>query len=101
MKEIKVEKDVVLSDCNYYLKMMWNEIYNMMCSIDIFRSRESYNRAKELIEVKYLLGKYTTELEEYIIDFKNDKNIDIDSYIKVYNDACNTVIRKFVNKERI
>ena len=100
MKEIKVEKDVVLSDSKYYLKMMWNGIYNMLCSIDNLRSRETYNRAKELINAKFLLGRYTTELEKYIIDFKNDKNIDIDSYIKAYNDACNTVIRKFINNER-
>lgn len=100
MKEIKVEKDVILSDCYYYLKEMWNEINAMLGSIDILRSRETYNRAKELINAKFLLGRYTTELEYDIIDFKNGKIKDIDSYIKGYNDACNTVIRKFINNER-
>lgn len=100
MKEIKVEKDVVLSDSNYYLKMMWNGIYNMLGSIDNLRSLETYNRAKELIEAKFILGIYTTELENCIIDFKNGRNIDIDSYIKYYNNACNIVIRELVNKER-
>lgn len=98
MKEIKVEKDVVLSDSKYYLKVMWNEIYNMLGSLDIFSGRKNYNRAKELIDAKFLLVVYTTELENYINDFKNDRNIDIDSIIKAYNDACNTIIRKFINK---
>ena len=97
MKEIKVEKDVVLSDCNYYLKIMWNELYNMLGTFDNLRSRETYNRAKELIYAKFLLGSYTTKLEKYIIDFKENRehNIDIDSVINAYNDACNTVIIVF------
>ena len=100
MKEIKVEKDVVLNDCHYYLKMILNGIYNMLGGFDNLRSRETYNRAKELNDAKFLLVRYTTELEKYIIDFKNDRkhNIDIDSVINDYNCACNNIIRELINK---
>ena len=100
MKEIKVEKDVVLSDCYYYLKEMWDEIKVMLVSLDVSGKLKFFDRVHELIDAGYLLSRYTHQLELDIIDFKNDKNIDIDSNIKDYNDACNTVIREFINKER-
>ena len=100
MKEIKVEKDVVLSDCYYYLKEMWDEIKVMLASLDVNSERKFFDRVHELIDADYLLSRYTHQLEIDIIDFKNDKNIDIDSNIKAYNNACNIVIREFVNKER-
>ena len=101
MKEIKVEKDVVLSDSKYYLKMMWNEIKVMLEDLDVSSERKFFDRVHELFDGYYLLSVCTHQLEIDIIDFKNGKNIDIDSNINDYNDACNTVIRNLINKERV
>ena len=101
MKEIKVEKDVILNDCYYYLKGMWDEIKAILGGLEFSSERIFYDRVHDLIDAQYLLSRYTFQLELDIIDFKNDKIIDIDSNIKAYNDVCNNVIRVFINKERI
>lgn len=100
MEEIKVEKDVILSDCYYYLKEIWEEIKVMLESLEFSSERIFYDKVHELIDADYLLSRYTHQLELDIIDFKNGKDIDIDINIQAYNDACNNVIRVFINNER-
>ena len=102
MKEIKVEKDVVLSDSKYYFNMMNNEIYAIWKTLDFFNRKECYERAYELFRARKLLEDYTYCLECDILLFKSKsiRNYDIDTDIRDYNNVCNTVIRELINKER-
>lgn len=98
MKEIKVEKDVVLNDSYYYFNKLYDEIASEIVS-------DSENNDKEKIHryafVRELLAGMTRGLTEDIFMFKCvDKDYDIDSAVKKYNDNCNSVIRGFINKER-
>lgn len=102
MKEIKVEKDVVLRDGKYYLNEMLDKIYAIWESLDfVNRRKESFDRAYDLFRAKELLSEYTYYLEMDILVFKSKliKDYDIDTDIRNYNNVCNTVIREFINKE--
>ena len=109
MKEIKVEKDVVLSDSKYYLNVMLDEIYTIWSNLKyeihlwsilkfVKRRKESY--AKDLFLAKEILVRYTSYLEKHIAIFKSVKDYDIDTHIRKYNNACNEVIRNIINRER-
>ena len=99
MKEIKVEKDVVLSDSKYYLNVMLDEIYTIWSILKfVKRRKESY--AKDLFLAKEILVRYTSYLEKHIAIFKSVKDYDIDTHIRKYNNACNEVIRNIINRER-
>lgn len=107
MKEIKVEKDVVLSDCYYYLSAMLDEIKTIWDNLEFVnrrkrrkRRKENYTNASDLFLAKEILAKYTDDLERHIAIFKENEGYDIDNEIRKYNKECNYVIRVIINKER-
>lgn len=99
MKEIKMEKDIVLVDSYYYFNKLYDEI-------ETERTLAKENNDKEKIYryayAMILLAGITKELTENIFMFKHiDKNYDINTEIKEYNDNCNLIIRLIINNERI
>lgn len=103
MKEIKVEKDVVLKNRWYYTYEAYNEINDIIDSI-FSESEEVVNKNKNKAYDLYIAKKFlygiTMQLENDVIIFKcKDKNYDIDKAIKNFNDKFNSIIREFINKE--
>ena len=97
MNEIKVEKDVVLKNSFYYFNMLYDEI-----AVELAMAKKNNDKDKfyRLAFARSLLAELTDELFMNKIDSIGDKEYDIDSAVKKYNDNCNIVIREFINKER-
>ena len=96
MKEIKVEKDVVLENSYYYFNKLYDEIAT---EITLAKKNNDKGKIYRYDYVRKLLAGMTRGLTEDVFMFKCvDKDYDIDSAVKKYNDACNTIIRKFINK---
>lgn len=96
MKEIKVEKDVVFEDSYYYFNKLYDEIERTLV--------KGNNDKEKIYRYAYataLLAGITKELTENILMFKHiDKNYDINTEIKEYNDNCNLIIKLIINNER-
>ena len=95
MKEIKVEKDVVLENSYYYFNKLYDEIAT---EITLAKKNNDKGKIYRYDYVMKLLAGMTRGLTEDVFMFKCvDKDYDIDSAVKKYNDNCNFVIRKFIN----
>lgn len=93
MKEIKVEKDVLLKNSFYYFNTLYDEI-----AVELALAKKNNDKDKfyRLAFARSLLAELTDEI--FMIKFE-DKDYDIDSAVKKYNDNCNFVIRELINKE--
>lgn len=96
MKEIKVEKDVILKDSWYYFNKLYDEI---AVELELAKKNNDKDKIHRFAFAREILAGLTRELTEDIFMFKCvDKNYDINIGIKKYNDSCNNVIRGFINK---
>ena len=97
MKKIKVKKVVVLKDSYYYFNKLYDEIAS---EIDLASENNDKEKIHRYAFARELLAVMTRVLTEDIFMFKCiDKDYDIDSAVKKYNDNCNHVIMELINKE--